>query len=244
MIKKVLLLLLFLSIAVTACSKPPIIRNAETSAEKSYKTGVFYLKSKDYDRAEKSFMKVISTYTYSAYEPSATIALGQVYLARKEYAAAVEVFRRFLKMRPDHALSPSALYLLGHSYWEQRPSDFFLFPNPADKDLQDVKAAAHHFVRYKEKYPKGAEIKKVEKELAAAETMLMIKELRVAEYYARIKKCNSTKMRLAYLEKHYTVSSEDVKKRIAKLRKKCPGETPTPPKSPKPAEESTEKQAQ
>ena len=229
MIKKTIFFLLLLFIGVTSCSKPPIITRAETTAEKEYRIGAYYLKNGDYDNAEVAFMKVISDYVYSAFEPHATIALGQVYLARKEYPAAVEVFKRFLRMRPDHTLSSQALYLLGHSYWEQRPSSFFLFPNPADRDLQEVRAAARYFSKYIKKYPSGTEITEVKKELAEAETMLMIKELRTAEYYARIKKCNATKMRLAYIEKHFTVNSEKVKKRVAALRKKCPGETPQPP---------------
>lgn len=228
-------MLLLAFVALTACSKPPIIKNAETSAEKAYKTGVYYLKDKDYDNAERSFMNVISNFVYSAYEPAATIALGRVYIGREEYPAAVEVFKRFLKMRPDHKLSSLALYLLGHSYWKQQPSSFFIFPNPSDRDLQEVQAAAHHFSDYIEKYPNGDEIVDVKKELAGAEVMLMTKELRVAEYYARVKKCNSAKMRLAFLEKHFKVNSDEVKKRIAKIRKKCPGETPQPPVSKKKA---------
>ncbi len=228
--RRVILFLSILSVVLLgSCTKAPVISHTETTAEKEYRVGIYYLKHKDYDKAEAAFSRVISDYTYSAYEPYATVALGKVYMERKEYAAASEVFKRFLRMRPDHKLSSMALYLLAKSYWEQRPSSFFMLPNPSDKDLNDVELAARYYRAYLDKYPNGDEVKVVKKELSAAEMMLLTRELRVAEYYARTKHCNSTKMRLAYIDKHFTVTSDEVKSRIEKLHKKCPGKAPVPP---------------
>ena len=104
-------ILLVFSVALTvvfsySCKSAPVIKGAESDGEVVYKQGLYYLEKGDYVNAENKFMKVISDFSYSIYEPFATVALGDTYFYKEEYPSAVEVYSRFVKMRPTHEKTP------------------------------------------------------------------------------------------------------------------------------------------
>ena len=121
-----------------SCSKTPVIRTTESDADKVYQEGLFYLEKGDLTNAENRFMKVISDFSYSKYEPFATVALGKTYYQKEEYMSAITVFDTFLKRHPNHESAPEALLYKAHSYLAQKPSDFFILPNPAERDITVV----------------------------------------------------------------------------------------------------------
>jgi len=221
--KKVRLLISLISFAlILSCGSAPMIKGAESDAEAVYRQGLYYLEKEDYTSAEQKFMKVISDFSFSVYEPFATVALGDTYFMKEEYPSAVEVYSRFVKMRPSHEKTPWAELQIANSYLEQMPSDFFIFPNPSERDVEIVEKAVVQFRHYLKNYPDDENREKGIKDLERAELILIERDLRVAEFYSKKKKCPSVRTRIKYINDHFTVTTEKNKKRIAQLLKKCP----------------------
>jgi len=220
-------ILLVFSVALTvvfsySCKSAPVIKGAESDGEVVYKQGLYYLEKGDYVNAENKFMKVISDFSYSIYEPFATVALGDTYFYKEEYPSAVEVYSRFVKMRPTHEKTPWAELQMANSYFLQMPSDFFIFPSPSERDVDIVEKAVVQFRHYLSKYPDDGNREKGIKDLEKAELVLIERDLRVAEYYAKKKKCASANTRIKYISDNFTVTTEKNKKRIGAILKKCP----------------------
>ena len=228
MMKKIFFLLAAISAILFSCSKTPVIRSTESDADKIYQEGLFYLEKGDLTNAENRFMKVISDFSYSKYEPFATVALGKTYYKKEEYMSAITVFETFLKRHPNHESAPEALLFKAHSYLAQKPSDFFLLPNPAERDISVVETAVMLYREYLEKYPEDKNIEEGKKKLEEAEGILIEKDLRIAEFYAKRKKCAGVFLRLQHIEGNFKVTADKNLKRIEELNKKCP---------PKPKEE-------
>lgn len=207
---------------ISACGSAPVITGAESDAEVVYKEGLYYLGKGKYDVAEKKFMKVISDFSYSRYEPYATVALGDTYFYKEDYPSAVEVYSRFVKMRPRHEKTPWAQFQIANSYFAQKPSDFFIFPNPAEKDIDIVDKSVEQYRQYLKNYPEDGNREKGMQKLEKAELVLIERDLRVAEFYAMKKKCPGVRTRLANISANYSVTTEKNRKRIAKLVSKCP----------------------
>ncbi|MBO4698562.1 outer membrane protein assembly factor BamD [bacterium] len=205
-----------------SCSKTPVIRSTESDADKVYQEGLYYLEKGDLSNAENRFMKVISDFSYSKYEPFATVALGKTYYKKEEYMSAITVFETFLKRHPNHESAPEALLYKGHSYLAQKPSDFFLLPNPAERDITVVEKAVVIYREYLEKYPEDKNREEGEKKLEEAESILIEKDLRIAEFYAKRKKCAGVFLRLQHIESSFKVTTDKNLKRIEELNKKCP----------------------
>ena len=184
---------------IFSCSKTPVIKSTESDADKIYQEGLFYLEKGDLSNAENRFMKVISDFSYSKYEPFATVALGKTYYKKEEYMSAITVFDTFLKRHPNHESAPEALLYKGHSYLAQKPSDFFVLPNPAERDITVVEKAVVVYKEYLEKYPEDKNRDEGEKKLEEAELILIEKDLRIAEFYAKRKKCAGVFLRLQQL---------------------------------------------
>ena len=205
-----------------SCSKTPVIRSTESDADKIYQEGLFYLDKGDLTNAENRFMTVISDFSYSKYEPFATVALGKTYYKKEEYMSAITVFETFLKRHPNHELAPEALLYKGHSYLAQKPSSFFILPNPAEKDIAVVETAVSVYREYIEKYPDDKNRDECDKKLEEAESILIEKDLRIAEFYAKRKKCKGVFLRLQHIENNFKVTSSENLERIEKLKVKCP----------------------
>ena len=205
-----------------SCSKTPVIRSTESDADKVYQEGLYYLEKGDLSNAENRFMKVISDFSYSKYEPFATVALGKTYYQKEEYMSAITVFETFLKRHPNHESAPEALLYKAHSYLAQKPSDFFLLPNPAERDISVVETAVVLYREYLDKYPEDKNRAEGEKKLEEAEGILIEKDLRIAEFYAKRKKCAGVFLRLQHIEGNFKVTTEKNLKRIEELNQKCP----------------------
>lgn len=217
-----IILVSIFTLFATSCKSAPVIKGAESDGEVVYKQGLYYLEKKDYVSAEQKFMKVISDFSFSVYEPFATVALGDTYFKKEEYPSAVEVYTRFVKMRPTHEKTPWAELQIANSYLEQMPSSFFIFPNPSERDVDIVEKAVVQFNHYLKKYPEDENREKGLQDLGRAELILIERDLRVAEYYSKKGKCPAVRSRLKYISDHFSVTTDKNKQRMSKLLKKCP----------------------
>jgi len=236
------LVLFFLSVILFSnCSTPPKITNAESDAQVVYLEGMHYLNQEDFDLAEKKFMKVISDFSYSKYESHATVALGDTYFQKEDYPSAVEVYRRFVKMRPRHEKTPWATLQIANSYFEQKPSDFFIFPNPAERDVEIVEKAVAAYNLYLKKYPEDENRKLCLEQLHKAELVLIEKDLRIAEFYAKKDRCPGVHMRLKNIDANFKITTEKNKERIADLLEDCPVKEDVKKEEPKKEEVKSDK---
>lgn len=217
-------LFFFMSVIVLtgSCKSAPVFSGAESDAEVVYKEGLHYLEKGDFATAEKRFMTVISDFSYSRFEPYATVALGDTYYYKKDYPSAVEVYSRFVKMRPSHEKTPWAELQIANSYFAQKPSNFFIFPNPSERDVETVEKAVAQYKLYFKKYPQDGNSESGLKSMEKAELVLIERDLRIAEFYSRKGKCSSVRSRLKYISENFSVSTDKNTKRIASLLKKCP----------------------
>ena len=208
-----------------SCSSAPKVGETESDAETVYRQGLYFLEKDDYNNAEAKFMKVISDFSFSKYEPYATVALGDTYFEKEEFASAITVYETFLKRHPKHELAPEAELHKANSYFAQRPSDFFLLPDPSEKDIQEVYTATALYREFLKKYPDDKNADECRENLAKAEAILIEKDLRIAEFYGKKKKCAGVNLRLKHIFDNYEVSSPKALARIDKLKQKCPAET-------------------
>ena len=205
-----------------SCKSAPQIVGAESDAEVVYRQGRHFFERGDYNEAEKYFMRVISEFSFSIYEPFATVALADTFFQKKEYPSALEVYRRFVKMRPGHERTPWAEFQIGNCFFEQRPSDFILLPHPSEKDIEVVEKAADQYRHFLRKYPENEYRNSVMEMLERAEAILIERDLRVAEYYRKRRKCPAVRMRLKHISDNFTITTEKNRKRVASLAASCP----------------------
>ncbi len=220
--KKVLLFAVFFTALIFSCKTAPAFAGAESDGEVLYRQGRYFLERGDFSLAERKFMKVISDFSFSKYEPLATVALGDTFYYRKEYLSALEVYRRFVKMRPGHEKTPWAELQIANSYFAQRPSSFILLPNPSEKDIEVVEKAVAQYRHYLNKYPDDDNRVLGLEKLEKAEGILIERDLRVAEFYRKKGHCPAVRMRLKYISDNFTVSTEKNRRRIAALNARCP----------------------
>lgn len=234
--KKNLFLVTCIASLLFSCTSAPKVGETESDAETVYRQGLYYLKKEDFNNAEAKFMKVISDFSFSKYEPYATVALGDTYFEKEEYASAITVYETFLKRHPKHELAPEAELHKANSYFAQRPSDFFLLPDPSEKDIEEVYTAASLYREFLKKYPDDKDVDECKENLAKAEAILIEKDLRIAEFYGKKKKCAGVNLRLKRIADNYEVTSPKVSARIEKLKQKCPPETALDYQKPLPEE--------
>ncbi|HDT11164.1 MAG TPA: outer membrane protein assembly factor BamD, partial [bacterium] len=222
--KKNIFLLLAVTVAISffSCKTAPPVKGAESDAEVVYRQGLYFLEKGDYNEAEKKFMKVISDFSYSKYEPYATVALGDTFYKKEEYPSALEIYTRFVKMRPGHEKAPWAELQIANSYFAQKPSGFFILPHPSEKDLEVVEKAVEQYRHYLNKYPDDQHKNKGVEMLSQAEGILIERDIRIAEFYKKKKHCPGVRMRLKHISDNFTVTTEKNRKRIASLTASCP----------------------
>ncbi len=212
-----------LCLIAVSCASEPVVTGAESEGERMYRMGLAYLERGDYEEAQKQFLKVISDFSYSKWEPYARIGLADTHFQREEFSAAFEVYKLFLQMRPSHEKADWAAFQMANCAFEQRPSDFWLLPPPEEKDLSEsVERAADLYRDYLAKYPHGAFVTEAHKKLAEAESLLIARDLAVARFYAKKGRCPGVRMRLEHIAARYTVTSDKMKQEIADLERRCP----------------------
>ncbi len=206
---------------ILSCTSKPEIRSSESTADLVYQQGKFYLENNNYEEAEMKFLQVITNYSFSKYEPYATVGLADTYYKREEYLSALELYERFLKMRPNHDLADYATFQVGNCHFEQRPSDFFFLPAPDEKDITMVQAAADLYRTYLKRFPSGKYHTEAKDKLREAESMLITRELKVARFYLKKEKCPGVMMRINFIRSHFTIESKEILEEIEEMEKSC-----------------------
>lgn len=190
---------LLLSILLPACASKPVDTSYQGTARYRYQQGVEALDDDDFIESIKHFTFVKNKFAYSKYAALSELGIADTYFAEGKFLQAVDAYRTFIQGRPNHRKVPFAMWRIGDAYFEQRPSDFFLFPPPYEKDQAATKDALRALQRYVERFPEHDKVSQAKKRIADCRRDLAAFELYVARFYLRQERPRSAMGRLEVL---------------------------------------------
>ncbi len=203
--------LLVLALAVTACGGgqqtvwdgPP-----KSDAEAAYRDALENMESSQFIEATKHFNKLRLEFPFSSrWTTLAELRLADVLLEQSRYAAAAESYRQFINSHPTHEDVPYAQYRIGLCHYEQMPSDFFLLPDPWQRQLESARQAEAALRRFITAYPESTYAPDAQEKLQEVRENLALHQLYVAEFYFRRDAIVGARNRLLELMHRYPNSS-------------------------------------
>jgi outer membrane protein assembly factor BamD len=216
MISKVKILIATAALAVTiiACGGKGGGASVEysVSAQKNYEKGLKELESKDWVAASKYFGFIKSRFPYSKYAVLAELRLADAEFGAEQYLEAIDSYRLFVKFHPTHEMVQNgyAQFRIGEAYYQQLPSDFWMFPPSYEKDQSSTEDAANELKSFLDKYPDSPYRAKAKEIVIKVGKRLADHEWYVARYYWDRGKPMATVLRLRRLLERYRGVGYDV----------------------------------
>jgi outer membrane protein assembly factor BamD len=186
---KISVLALCLGILACASKKPDVdvtkpVTGAEASnAAKAYETGVKERKEQNPVEAVRYFEFVKNNFPYSQYAALAELAIADMDFDHDDWNGAANAYAEFVKSHPSHPQAGYASYRVGFSHYNDKPSDWFLFPPSSEKDQAPLRQAMDGYSRFLATYPKSDLVPKAQIELTDCRERLVAHERYVAEWY-------------------------------------------------------------
>lgn len=168
---------------LTACGGAPVDKSYQGTARYRYQQGVEALEDDDFIESIKHFTFVKNRFSLSMYAALAELGIANTYFAEGKHLQAVDAYRTFIQGRPNHREVPFAMWRIGEAYYEQRPSDFFIFPPPHEKDQAATRDALRALETYVERFPKHEKVKQARQKIGACRRELASFEMYVAKFY-------------------------------------------------------------
>ncbi len=168
-----------------------------------YEQGVEALEDDDYLEANRHLLFVKNKFAYSKYAALAELRIADAHFKQEKYIEAIDAYRSFLQGRPRHQEVPYARWRVGLAYFEQVPSDFFLFPPAHEKDQGPTKDALRALQTYLNYHPKHEKAEAAQKKVRLCRAELAAHELYVASFYLMMKRPRSAQGRLEMLVEVY-----------------------------------------
>jgi outer membrane protein assembly factor BamD len=163
----------------------PVSGAEASNAGKAYEKGMSERGTQNYLEATRYFEFVKNNFPYSQYAALSELAIADMNYDRSEWTQAATNYADFVKSHPSHPQAAYAAYRVGLAHWQDRPSDFFLFPPVHEKDLLPVRLALEGFQRFLASYPKSEYVPQAQISANQAREVLAAHERYVAEYYAK-----------------------------------------------------------
>ena len=158
------------------------------TAKENYRRALYYLKEKDYDRAEKLFNYIIKKFTTSPYYVAlAELGLADCEFGKGNYLEAAIKYRVFIERHPSHPKVEYALFKRGKAFFKQIPEDWFILPPSVERDLTAVKDALNQLRRFVEAFPKSKYVKEAKEMIEICIQKLTSHELIIARFYMKRK---------------------------------------------------------
>jgi outer membrane protein assembly factor BamD len=182
------------------------------SAQKNYEKGLKELENKDWIAASKYFSFIKSRFPYSKYAVLAELRLADAEFGAESYLEAVDSYRLFIRFHPTHEMVANGYtsFKIGEAYFNQLPSDFWLFPPSFEKDQSSTEDAANELKSFLDKYPDSPYREKAKEILVKVGKRLADHEWYVARYYWDRGKPMGTVLRLRRLLERYRGVGYDV----------------------------------
>lgn len=159
---------------------------AKSEAEAAYRQGVEMMASGQYIDATQRFNFVRLKFPYSSrWTTLSELRLADLAFEQSRHLQAAELYAQFVKAHPTHEDVPYALLRTGDCFYEQMPSDFFLLPDPWQRELNSTRQAEDAYRRFILKFPEGELSDKAKARLVEVRERLAQSELYVAEFYLK-----------------------------------------------------------
>ena len=146
-----------LSLAALGCGetqKTVFKGSPKSDAEAEYRDAVRTLESGSYEDAVKDFHQIKLKYPYATrWATLCDLRIADAYRMSGEYAQAAASYQAFIRTYPAHPDIPYATYQAANSYYEMMPSDFFILPDPWQRDRKSTVQAQVAFATYLKLYP-------------------------------------------------------------------------------------------
>jgi outer membrane protein assembly factor BamD len=200
--------LLLLVVGLAACgAKSTSSTSVEysVSAQKNYEKGLTQLEKKEWVAASKYFGFIKSRFPYSKYAVLAELRLADAEYGAEQYLEAIDSYRLFQKFHPTHEMVANGYttFRIGQAYFDQLPTDFWLFPPSFEKDQSSTEDAANELKSFLDKYPESPYRDKAKAILVKVGKRLADHEWYVARYYWDRGKPMATVLRLRRLLERY-----------------------------------------
>ena len=170
------LIRLALLLVVLSCSSND---NKTTSTFSSdielYKSGMSYLKKREFTEAVEQFTELEIQHPYSKWATKGQLMAGFAHYKANEYEEAILTLSKFIELNPTHQSIPYAMYLKAYSYFERMPD--------VNLDQKLSNRAVEEFTELINKHPNSIYAKKSLTHLKTLSNHLAASEVKIAKFY-------------------------------------------------------------
>ncbi len=199
------LMVFFLLLPLTGCSKNDLFtslgfssRTADSPEALAMK-GLDYYEHGKYEKAKRSFEKLLSSYPFSEYSLLAELKTADSNFYLEEYEEAVLQYMDFEKRHPTNEAIPYVMFQIGMCYYKQIDT--------IDRDVSNANNAIYSFSKLLRAFPNSPYKDETRTRIRAARNFLAYHEFYVASYYMRTGSHEEAKARLEQLLKQYPEST-------------------------------------
>ena len=175
--------LIALMAACGTAQKTVFTGEPKSEAEAAYRKAVKKMEGGSYDDAVKSFHAIKLKYPYATrWATLCDLRIADSFRYNGEYAQAAASYQAFIRTYPAHAEIAYAMYQAANCYYEMMPSNFFILPDPWQRDRTTTHQAQSAFESYLRRFPNDENVPKAREQYAEVVRRLSNHELYVAEY--------------------------------------------------------------
>lgn len=181
----------------------PITGEAASDVAKAYQRGLDEKRLGNYIDALRYLEYVRQNFPYSQYSALSQLALADMSFERDEFLAAANSYIDFVKSHPSHPKADYAAFRVGLSYFQDRPSEFFMLPPAHEKDQASVHSALEALQKFVRNYPKSELVPQARKLISDCRDRIAAHERYVADFYWKQKRWNGAALRYQSLADTY-----------------------------------------
>jgi outer membrane protein assembly factor BamD len=201
-------LLVFLALALGACSTNPDDETVGWSAQRLYGEAKDAMNNKDWPRAIRYLEKLEARYPYGRFAQQAQLEIAYANWKDGERASGIAAVDRFIKMYPNHQNADYAWYLKGLINFND---NYGMLSNVTTPDMsdRDPKSTRDSFVAFKEvvtRFPDSKYAADSSARMRYLVNALASHEVHVARYYMKRGAYLAAANRAQYAISHYAES--------------------------------------
>lgn len=173
------------------------IQNRDVSTpEGAFQSAEDFEKDERYEEAIAKFTEVKNKFPYSRFAALSELKIADLHFKQESYPEAQGAYQLFKEFHPKHPQSDYVTFRLGLSYYNQLPSTI-------DRDLTLADKAILYFDETIASYPDSQYAKEAREKRDGAMKMLGGKEMYIAKFYVKNKRCDSAVGRYERVLKTY-----------------------------------------
>ncbi|MBO4349839.1 MAG: outer membrane protein assembly factor BamD [Proteobacteria bacterium] len=179
----VILILAFMLFGCGTAQKTVFQGEPKSEAEAAYRGAVKTLESGSYEDSIKEFHAIKLKYPYATrWATLCDLRIADAYRESGDYAQAAVTYQSFVRTYPAHSEVAYATYQAANCYYELMPSDFFILPDPWQRDRKTTIQAETALSSFLRRYPDDPNVPKAREQYDEVRRRLANHELFVAEY--------------------------------------------------------------